>query len=104
MVATINQYIEISADVRSGKPRIVGRRITVADIAILYLRMGQSLETIATEYSLSLAAVHAAMAYYYDNQAEIDRSITESEEFAEMMRQQRRSPLQEKLANRAQHD
>lgn len=97
MVSTINQHIEISPDVRGGKPRITGRRITVADIVILYLRIGQSIESIAEEYELSLAAVHSAMAYYYDHRSEIDQSIAESEAFAEEFRQNHPSPLQQKL-------
>jgi uncharacterized protein (DUF433 family) len=98
MVAILNQYIETTPDVRGGKPRITGRRITVADIAIDYLRLGQPLETIAQEYDLSLASVHGAMAYYYDHQAEIDRSIAESAEFAAALQQKVRSPLQDKLS------
>jgi uncharacterized protein (DUF433 family) len=103
MVATINQYIEITADVRGGKPRITGRRITVADVAIAYLRMAQSLESIAQEYELSLASVHGAMAYYYDHQTAIDRSIAESKAFADGLQQQSRSPLDEKLAQMNGH-
>jgi uncharacterized protein (DUF433 family) len=104
MVTTIARHIEITPDVRGGKPRIAGRRITVADIAILYLRMGQSLEAIAQEYELSLASVHAAMAYYYDHQTDIEQSITDSETFAEVFRQSHPSPLQEKLAKLNQDD
>ncbi|MBW4517045.1 MAG: DUF433 domain-containing protein [Timaviella obliquedivisa GSE-PSE-MK23-08B] len=98
MISALNQHIETTPGVRGGKPRIAGRRITVADIAILYLRMGQPLETVAQEYELSLAAVHTAMAYYYDHQVEIAQSITDSEAFAEEFRQNHPSPLQKKLA------
>lgn len=98
MISTINQHIEITPGVRSGKPRIAGRRITVADIVILYLRTGQSIESIAQDYELPLAAAHAAMTYYYDHQSEIDQSIVESETFAEEFRQNHSSLLQQKLA------
>ncbi|MGG6267719.1 DUF433 domain-containing protein [Leptolyngbya sp. AN03gr2] len=104
MISTINQHIEITSDVRGGKPRIAGRRITVSDIVILYLRMRQSIETIAQEYELPLAAVHAAIAYYYDHQSEIDRTIAESEAFAEELRQNHASPLQQKLAKMKRND
>jgi uncharacterized protein (DUF433 family) len=103
MISTLNQHIEITPDVRGGKPRIVGRRITVADVVIMYLRLGQPLETIAQDYELSLASVHAAMAYYYDHQIEIDQSITDSESFAEEFRKNHPSPLQEKLAKMRAH-
>lgn len=104
MTSTIHQYIEITPDVRGGRPRIAGRRITVADIVILYLRMERSIETIAQEYELSLAAVHAAMAYYYDHQSEIDQGIAESEAFAEELHQNYPSPLQQKLAEMKRDD
>jgi uncharacterized protein (DUF433 family) len=65
MEVTLNQHIEITPGVRSGKPRIAGTRITVADVAIMYLRMGQSLEEIAGKYQLPLAGVYAAIAFYH---------------------------------------
>ena len=34
MEIQLNRYIEITPNIRSGKPCIAGRRITVADIAI----------------------------------------------------------------------
>jgi uncharacterized protein (DUF433 family) len=71
MEVTLNQHIEITPGVRGGKPRIAGTRMTVADIATLYLRMGQSLDLIAGKYHLPLASVYAAMAYYYDHRDEI---------------------------------
>jgi uncharacterized protein (DUF433 family) len=104
MVSTLTQHIEISPEVRGGKPRISGRRITVADIAIMHLRMSQPLNLIAQEYDLSLASLHAAMSYYYDNQAEIEQSITEADNFAEEFRKTHPSPLQQKLAALKQND
>ncbi|MBE9031698.1 DUF433 domain-containing protein [filamentous cyanobacterium LEGE 11480] len=98
MVATINQYVETTPGVRGGKPRISGRRITVADIAIAYLRMEQPLAQIAEEYQLSLASVHGALAYYYDHQVAIDQSIDEATAFATALQQKSRSPLAEKLS------
>ena len=82
MEVPLNWHIEITPGVRSGKPRIAGTRITVADVAIMYLRMGQSLEEIAGKYQLSLASVYAAMAFYYDHREEIDRRTAEAEAFA----------------------
>ncbi|MGV0026869.1 DUF433 domain-containing protein [Phormidesmis priestleyi] len=96
MEGTLNQHIEITPGVRSGKPCLAGTRITVADVALMYLRMGQSLEEIAGKYQLSLA-VHAAMAFYYDHREEIDRRTAEAEAFAEAERLNHPSLLQEKL-------
>jgi uncharacterized protein (DUF433 family) len=49
-----DRYIEITPEVRGGKPCIAGRRITVGDVAIAYLRLRQSLEEVAAEYDLIL--------------------------------------------------
>ena len=62
-------------DTRSTKPRIKGRRITVANIAIWHVRQGESVEQIAEDYRLSLAQIHSALAYYYDHRAAIDHQI-----------------------------
>ncbi|MBD2504367.1 DUF433 domain-containing protein [Anabaena azotica] len=97
MEITLNQHIEITPGIRGGKPRIAGTRITVADIATLYLRMGQSLDLIAGKYQLSLASVYAAMAYYYDHQIEIDQSIQADEEFSHALQTHYPSRLQAKL-------
>jgi uncharacterized protein (DUF433 family) len=92
------KYIEITPGVLGGKPRIAGRRISVAQIAQMYLKMGESIEEIAREYNLSPASVHAAMTYYYENREEIDRRTAESDAFVEeLKRQSPPSRLQEKL-------
>jgi len=96
--SVITKYIEITPGVLGGKPRIAGHRISVAQIAEMYLKMGESIEEIATEYNLSPASVHAAMTYYYEHREEIDRRTTESDAFIEeLKRQTPPSPLQEKL-------
>jgi uncharacterized protein (DUF433 family) len=97
MEVILDRYIEITPDVRGGKPRLAGTRIAVADIVLMHLRLGQSLEEIAGKYDLPLAAIHAAMAYYYNRRAEIDRDIEEDQAFAEAFRRDNSSPLQEKL-------
>lgn len=97
MSTITRSHIEITPDVRGGKPRIADTRITVADVALIHLRLGQSLEEIAGKYGLSLAAVHAAMTHYYDHQAEVDQNIEEDEAFAEAFRRNNPSRLKEKL-------
>jgi uncharacterized protein (DUF433 family) len=97
MELVLDRFIEITPDVRSGKPCLAGTRIAVADIALMNLRLGQSLEEIAGKYDLPLAAVYAAMAYYYDHQTEIERNLEDDLAFAEAFRRNNPSPLQEKL-------
>lgn len=68
----------------------------MSDIALMYVRLGQSLEESAGRYELPLAAVYATMAYYDDHQAEIDRSIEDELAFAEALRAGNVSPVQRK--------
>lgn len=79
-------YIAITDDIRSGKPCIAGTRMTVADIATMYLRMGQSLAEISDRYQLSLAAVYAEMAFYFEHRPAIDQRTAEVEALAEAER------------------
>lgn len=75
MELILEKHIEKTKNIRGGKLHIIGTRITVSDIALWHFRQGYSLNEIAVKYDLSLAAVHAAISYYYDHKAEIDREI-----------------------------
>jgi uncharacterized protein (DUF433 family) len=97
MTTTLHSHITSSPGTRGGKPLLAGTRITIADVVLLHLRLGQSLEQVAARYQLSLAAVHAAMAYYYDHRADIDRSLDDENAAIEAARQQNPSLLQAKL-------
>ncbi len=93
----LDRHIEVTPGIRGGKPRIAGTRIAVVDVVLLHLHLARSLEEIAGKYDLPLAGVHAAMAYYYDYRAEIERSLEEDRAFAEAFRHNNPSPLREKL-------
>lgn len=80
---SLDSYIVITPGTCAGKPRIAGRRISVQNVAIWHERMGLSVEEIAGEYDLSLAEIHAALAYYFDHRAEIDQRIRDDEAFVE---------------------
>ena len=61
-----------------GKPARLERhpRVRVAQVVMDYLAYGWSADEIHRQHRhLGLAEVHAAMGYYYDNQAEIDSEI-----------------------------
>lgn len=90
---SLDQHIVVTPAVRSGKPCIAGRRITVADIVVWHEWLGQSADVIATEHDLTLADVYAALAYYFDHRDEIDQSIQDSQAFAESLKQQKPSKL-----------
>ena len=85
-----------------GRPRIDGHRIQVEDVAIWHDRMGMSPDAIVSEYpSITLADVHAALAYYYENRERIDADIEAAKRYAEEMKANAGpSRLQEKLRQR----
>lgn len=60
---------------KKGKPYIAGTGIRVKDIAMAMLFHHQSPDEIAAAYELSLAQVHAALAYYYEHKSDIDEDI-----------------------------
>ena len=97
---TLYGHIEVTPGVAGGKPRVVGRRITVQNIALWHERMGKSADEITAEYDLSLAEVYAALAYYFDHRDEVDRSMRHGEEFVEALRGRTPSKVRQKLASR----
>lgn len=81
MIETVPRHIEVTPGVRSGKPRIAGTRICVSDV-VLWTEQGRSPYEIVADFPhLTLADVYAALAYYYDHQAEIDRQIKDSDDY-----------------------
>jgi len=90
-------HLESSADVRGGKARIAGTRITVSDIVTMHLRLGLSVEEIAGKYSVALSAVYEALAYYHDHRTEVEQTIEQDAAFVEAFRKNNPAPLQEKL-------
>lgn len=85
-----------------GRPRIDGHRIQVEDVAIWHERMGMSPDQIVSEHpSITLADVHAALAYYYENREQIDADIEAARKYAEEMKAKSGpSRLEEKLRQR----
>ena len=78
-------HIEITPDVRAGKPCIVGTRIAVVDVAIAH-QQGIKPEEMLTYFSsrpLTLAEVHAALAYHYDHPEELENYLRRSEKAVE---------------------
>jgi uncharacterized protein (DUF433 family) len=65
--------------IRAGRPKIAGTGLTVRRIVDWY-KMGMTPEEIALEYPhLTLAQVHAALAYYHANREEIEADIAQEE-------------------------
>ena len=84
MEPIINHHIE-KRQGRSGEERayLCGTRVRVQDIASEHEVHGLTPEQIVRENpQLSLGQVHAALAYYFDHRAEIQRQMKQDEEFA----------------------
>jgi uncharacterized protein (DUF433 family) len=61
---------------KSGVAWIDGTKVKVVEIIVDHLAYGHSAEEIQLQHPhLSLAQVHAAFAYYFDHQAELDSEI-----------------------------
>ena len=76
---------------------------SVQNIVVGHERLGKSPDEIASEYGLSLADVYAALAYYFDHRAEIDRSIEASDAFVEALRRTTPSKVRQKLQQHSVH-
>lgn len=75
-------YHYINTDPRFD-PYIEGTRITVQHVAEYYGHLKWTPEAIADAFVLTLAQVHAALAYYYDHRDAIDAQIREDQEETE---------------------
>lgn len=78
-VIEIGSLIDRDPAIRGGRPKVAGTGLTVSRIAGWY-KMGMSPEEIALEFPhLSLAQVHAALAYYHANRDSIEEDLAHEE-------------------------
>jgi uncharacterized protein (DUF433 family) len=78
-VVNIGTLIERSPEIRTGRPCVAGTGVTVRRIAGWY-NLGLTPEEIAAKVEhLTLAQIHAALAYYHANRDEIDSDIASDE-------------------------
>ncbi|MGB8648426.1 MAG: DUF433 domain-containing protein [Anaerolineae bacterium] len=102
MENVLQQHIEMTPGVVGGKPCIAGTRIAVQHVAIWHEHMGISADEIVDQHpGITLADVHAALAYYFDHLREIEESIQADEKFVKEMRERTPSLVREKLRGSA---
>src|SRR5206468_96942 len=83
----VKQHITKTPGVCGGRACIAGHRIRVQDIVVLHEMRGMSPKEIVGEYpGITLADVHAALAYYFDNQQEITEEFRKADEWAEWVK------------------
>lgn len=96
--ASIADHIVRTPDICGGKPRIAGHRITVQHVVQWHERGGMTPDEIVARYpGITLADVHAALAYYWDHREEIDGQIAEDERFADELRRSQPSLVKQRL-------
>lgn len=98
-IPTDIKYIVTDPEVYGGRAIIAGHRIAVIDVAV-WTKQGMAPEQIAAEFPLTLAQIHAALAYYYDHQQELDTQLAEDEARLAAYAAQDRSPIMEQLRTR----
>ena len=87
MEPTAQKHIESREGVCGGKPCVAGTRIRVWDIYVHHEVRGMTPDEITAQYpELSLADVHAAMAYYWDNREAIDKQMKDADEFVDQLK------------------
>lgn len=95
---TIRRHIAVTPRVCGGKPRIAGHRIRVLDVALWHERCGWTPDEIVAHFpQLTLADIHAALAYYWDHRETVLADIAAEEQLAEALRERTTSRLKAKL-------
>lgn len=79
-------------DVLGGKARLDGRRVSVFQIGEMYTEAGYAPEDIADQLGLSLAEVHAALAYYYDHPDEMEAIRERGETLENELKERSKAP------------
>lgn len=101
MSHAIAMHIEIRPN-RDGQERayIHGTRIRVQDVAMLSELQGRSPDQIVDAFpQLTLAQVHAALSYYFDNRAEIQAHLKDDAELVELIRKNRGAGVLDRRLN-----
>jgi uncharacterized protein (DUF433 family) len=84
-VMDIGTMIASKPGIHGGRPIIAGTGVTVQRIAVWH-KLGYSPEEIARKIEhLSLAQIHAALAYYYANREAIETDIAAEDETYERL-------------------
>jgi uncharacterized protein (DUF433 family) len=89
---TILQNIHI--EIIDGVARVVGTRFKVEDVAAIYVLGESPIDWMVDNYPLTRAQIHAALAYYYDHQDEIEQAWREADELI----RQHATPLDKVIA------
>lgn len=84
-------------------PRTINQRVKVKMIIQKHLAGGEPVQAIAEHYGIELADVHAALTYYYDNQAQMDAEFEREEALLQEVGVSG-AALRESIQRRTRHD
>lgn len=79
--------ITINPNIRGGRPCVAGTGLRVTDLVIAHLFHKRTPDEMAADFGISLAQVHASLAYYYQHKAELDKDIREQIDKARQARE-----------------
>lgn len=92
------ERITKAPDICGGRASIAGHRVRVLDVVIWHEQHGLSPDEIVSQVpSITLADVHAALAYYYDHREDVQEEIRAERAQAEEFRRNNPSALTERL-------
>lgn len=96
---SLAEFIVKTPGVCGGQPRIVGTRIKVKHVYTWVERMGKTPAEVVADYPhVTMAQVHAALAYYWSHVDEIQRDMDDEDRLvAELKANGAPSKLQERL-------
>ena len=98
MATSTEQRITKSPDVCGGKACIAGHRVRVLDVVVWHEHQGMTPDEIVSHVpTLTLADVHAALAYYFDHLDQIQQEMRDERSRAEEFRRSNPSLLEAKL-------
>jgi len=81
MQKVTHPHVTSNPKICGGSPIIMGSRFPVRSVITYVLRHGLTPEELVERFNhLTLAQVHDALAYYYDNRDEIEKDIVENSE------------------------
>ncbi|MBZ0278592.1 MAG: DUF433 domain-containing protein [Anaerolineae bacterium] len=90
-------HITQTPGISGGEPCVTGHRIKVRHVYVWYEHLGMSPDEIASGWGLSLAEVHAALAFAYEHLEEIREAIRQEEAYVAESKKSHPSKLKQKL-------
>src|SRR5579859_5977173 len=98
MSTSTQDRISRTPGVCGGKACIAGRRVRVLDIVVWHEHQGVTPDEIVSHVpTITLADVHAALAYYFDHIEEIQREMRAERAYVDEFRRSHASLLESKL-------